>query len=169
MPMLETLRRSGGLEAIGVEVGISPAESLAAAEALLPALMEGLRQLDEREGHPGGLVALLERHGGFALAHAVMEPGPTEAERGNVLLAGLFGDRELSRVVAGHAAERTGIDPHVMRQVLPRLAMLLGGYVAARVASSGEPEAELRRILADSVKRGPRPPANRRRGRISLR
>ena len=148
MPMLETLRRSGGLEAIAVDVDISPSESVAAAKALLPPLLEGFRQCKHRTRDSGGLIALLERHGGYGLASNVLGPEPVEAERGEQLLREVLGDQAFAQVVATHASMQTGIEVAEINKVLPRLAMLLAGYLAARASSGqGDPEQELERIL----------------------
>lgn len=139
--LLDTLRRSGGLEAVSRELGITPATALAAAEAMLPAIQGGFRKRTESfgggEGGLAQLIGLLGGLGGGTLAASVLAPEPTDLERGNRLLGEIFGGQEVSRTLAQAAAERTGIDPAMLRAILPRLAMLVGGYLAARAGGSG--------------------------------
>jgi len=40
--------------------------------------------------------------------------------------------------VAGHAAGQTGIDPAILKKMLPLLAMLVGGYLSSRGGAQGE-------------------------------
>jgi hypothetical protein len=141
MDWLTTLRRSGGINALSRQLGVSPAEVSAAAEALLPALLGGLRQLADRLGKgDAGVRALVEQIvelGGGQLAADVMGPGPLDSGPGNAIL-----DRALGPEVARRAifveAERTGqIDQSLAERIFPGLAMLVGGYITARAGGSG--------------------------------
>ena len=139
--LLDTLRRSGGLEAVSKELGIPPATAIAGAEAMLPALLGGFRKRAEAAGGGeaglGGLIGLLDTMGGGALAAQVLAPAPTDVSRGNRVLGEIFGSKDVSRTVAAAAATRTGIGPDTLKAILPRLAMLVGGYMAARAGGSG--------------------------------
>lgn len=139
--LLETLRRSGGLEAVSRELGIPPAKAAAGAEALLPAIMGGFRKRSEAAGGGetglGGLIEMLGGLGGGSLASSVLGPDPTELGRGNEVLGQIFGTKDVSRAVAQDAAGRTGFDPATLKQMLPLLAMLVGGYLSARAGGSG--------------------------------
>ena len=46
------------------------------------------------------------------------------------MLGQIFGSKDVSRTVAGNAAEQTGIDPSLLKKMLPILAMLVAGYMA---------------------------------------
>jgi hypothetical protein len=139
--LLETLQRSGGLEAVSRELGISPTTAIAGAEAMLPAILGGFRKRTEGfgggEGGLGQVIDLLGGLGGGTLAASVLSPEATDVERGNGVLGEIFGTKDVSRTVAQAAAERTGIDPATLKAILPRLAMLVGGYMAARAGGSG--------------------------------
>ena len=60
----------------------------------------------------------------------VVSPEPTNVDAGNGVLGQIFGSKDVSRTVAGHAAEQTGIDPSLLKKMLPILAMLVAGYMA---------------------------------------
>ncbi|MFN5784253.1 MAG: DUF937 domain-containing protein, partial [Novosphingobium sp.] len=139
--LLDTLRRSGGLEAVSKELGLPPATAAAGAEALLPAVLGGFRKRTEAVGGGAGglgnLIEMLSGLGGGELAGNVLAPGPTEVGRGNEVLGEIFGTKAVSRSVAQDASARTGIDPEALKQMLPRLAMLVGGYLSARAGGSG--------------------------------
>lgn len=140
--LLETLRRSGGLEAVSRDLGIAPAAAISGAEAMLPAILGGFRKRTEAAG--GGetgisaMIDMLREHGGGALAANVMGPEPTDVTRGNGVLGEIFGSADVSRSLATDVAARTGIDPATLKQMLPRLAMLVGGYLSARAMGSGQ-------------------------------
>jgi hypothetical protein len=60
----------------------------------------------------------------------VLSPEATDVSRGNDVLGSIFGSRDVSRTVAQNAATRTGLDPGLLKRMLPILAMLVAGYMA---------------------------------------
>lgn len=141
LDMLDMLRRSGGINAVSNELGISPATAAAGVEALLPAILGGFRKTTEAAGSGesglGALVGMLGGLGGGGLAANVLGPEPTDLTKGNEVLGQIFGSKDVSRSVAADAATRTGIDPASLKRILPLLAMLVGGYLSARAGGSG--------------------------------
>lgn len=141
MDVMDMLRRSGGVDAIAKQLGIPPATAAAGAEALVPAIVGGFRKQGEAVGGGdaglGSLIGMLGALGGGGLAANVLGPEPTETARGNEVLGEIFGSKDVSRTVAGHAAGQTGLDPELLKQMLPILAMLVGGYLSARARGSG--------------------------------
>jgi hypothetical protein len=141
MDVMDVLRRSGGVEAIAKQLGIPPAMASAGAEALLPAVIGGFRKQSDAAGGGdsglGSLIGMLGGLGGGALAANVLGPEQTDINKGNEVLGQIFGSKDVSRTVAGHAANQTGIDPELLKQMLPILAMLVGGYLSARAQGTG--------------------------------
>jgi hypothetical protein len=72
------------------------------------------------------------------LFDSVVAPEPTPVEKGNDILGQIFGTKEVSRTVAGHAAEQTGIDSGMLKKMLPILAMLVAGYMAKQGGGDSE-------------------------------
>ncbi len=135
---LNDLLPNGGIEALAGQLGIPPEQARRGAEALLPSVLGGM----------GNNSAALETHvdalGGAGLAHNVVGGEPTEIARGNALLGGIFGSKDVSREVAGQAAQNSGLDPALLKQMLPILAMLVAGHLSSR---SGGQQGGLGRIL----------------------
>jgi hypothetical protein len=69
----------------------------------------------------------------------VLNPRPTDVRRGNDVLGQIFGSPEVSRTVAQHASTRSGLDPALLKRMLPVLAMLVGGYLSRH--GGGSPHA----------------------------
>ena len=136
MDMMEMLRASGGLDAIAGQLGIPPEMAQAGAGALLPAIVGGFQKQSEAagggEGGLGGLIGMLGGLGGAGLADNVLGPQETDVNKGNDILGQIFGSKDVSRTVAGHAAGQTGLDPELLKKMLPILAMLVGGYLSSR-------------------------------------
>lgn len=139
--LLDMLRRSGGIEAVSKQLEIAPGVAAQGVEALLPALVGGFARRGEVAGGGeaglGDLVGMLGGLGGGGLAANVLGPEATDTGLGNQVLGEVFGSKDVSRSVAADAAARTGIDPEVLKKMLPLLAMLVGGYLSARAGGSG--------------------------------
>jgi hypothetical protein len=123
---LHELLPEGGINALASQLGVSPDQAQRGAEALLPSVLGGM----------GDNAADLDTHvnslGGAGLAQNVVGEEPTEVDRGNQLLGGIFGSKDVSREVAGHAAQSSGLDPALLKRMLPILAMLVAGHLAGR-------------------------------------
>ena len=144
MNLTDILRSQGGIDAIANQLGISPADAERGAGALLPAILHGMGQQTTPDpagtggsGGGGGLADILTQLGGGALASNVIAPEPTEVDKGNSILGQIFGSKDVSRQVAGHAAQSSGLDPAILKQMLPILAMLVGGYLSSRSTQGG--------------------------------
>ena len=142
MDMMDMLRASGGLDAIAGQLGISPEMAQVGAGALLPAIVGGFqKQSDVAGGGVGGLgslIGMLGGLGGAGLADNVLGPQETDVTKGNDILGQIFGSKDVSRTVAGHAAGQTGLNPELLKKMLPILAMLVGGYLSSRGGAQGE-------------------------------
>ena len=68
--------------------------------------------------------------GGGGLLDDVLSPQPTDVSRGNDVLGQIFGSKDVSRAVAQNAASQSGLDPGLLKKMLPMVAMLVAGYMA---------------------------------------
>lgn len=131
MDMMEILKQSGAIGSVAQQLGVNEQIAQAGAEALLPAILGGFKKTAQAQ--PSGLEGLggiLGQLGGGGLLDSVLSPEPTPVEKGNDVLGQIFGSKDVSRSVAGHAAEQTGIDSSLLKKMLPILAMLVAGYMA---------------------------------------
>jgi hypothetical protein len=133
MNLTDILAQVGGLRSMSRELGVSEQQAQTGAEALLPAILGGFkRQAQTQPGGIEGIDVLLERMGGGGLMDNVLAPEPTDISRGNDVLGEIFGSKDVSRTVAQDAATRTGLDPAILKKMLPILAMLVSGFMSRR-------------------------------------
>ena len=131
MDLTDILANTGGLKSMARELGISEGQAQSGAEALLPAILGGFKK--QAQDHPEGVTGLgglLQQLGGGGLLDAVLSPQATPVEKGNDVLGQIFGSRDVSRTVADNAASRSGLDPALLKQMLPMLAMMVAGFMA---------------------------------------
>lgn len=140
MDLNEILRSQGGIGAIASQLGISEAQAQQGAAALLPSILSGFGQRagGSESGGLGGLGAVLESLGGSDLSRNVVGPEPTRVDKGNDILGEIFGSKDVSRQVAGEASQSTGLDPALLKKMLPIVAMLVAGYLSSQSNKSGE-------------------------------
>lgn len=141
MQLTDILAQMGGLQSVARELGVSESQATAGAAALLPAILGGFKKQAQPTGLEG-LAGMLGGLGGGSLLDDVLGPQPTNVARGNDVLGQIFGSRDVSRTVAQSASARTGLDPALLKKMLPMLAMLVAGYMAKQGgARAAEPAA----------------------------
>lgn len=138
--LISMLQQSGGISAIASQLGVSPEVAEQGATALLPAVVGGFSKHADNagggEGGLGSLIGMLGGLGGASLADNVFGPETTDVGKGNDVLGQIFGSKEVSRKVATHASSQTGIDPALLKKMLPILAMLVAGYMSHQASGA---------------------------------
>ena len=138
--LISMLQQSGGISAIASQLGVSPEVAEQGAAALLPAVVGGFSKHADNagggEGGLGSLIGMLGGLGGASLAGNVLGPEPTDVDKGNDVLGQIFGSKDVSRKVATHASSQTGIDPALLKKMLPILAMLVAGYMSHQASGA---------------------------------
>lgn len=139
MNMMDMIMQAAGgntAQEAGSQFGLSPEMSQKAIGALLPAISSAMKQ---NTASPQGLAGLLGalQNGGHEQyldnPQSLAQNAPTE---GNAILGHLFGTKEVSRAVAGRAAEQTGIDSGVLKKMLPMVAMMAMGGMSKQTNSN---------------------------------
>ncbi len=131
MNVTDLLAQMGGIQSMARDLGVSEAQARDGAEALIPAILGGFKK--QAQAQPSGLEglgSLLGQLGGGGLLDNVLGAEPTDVNRGNDVLGQIFGSKEVSRTVAKSASTRSGLDPELLKKMLPILAMLVAGYMA---------------------------------------
>ena len=121
----------------GAQVGLSHDETSAALAALLPALAAGFQRNVQGEGGLDTLLSTLSsgRHTQY-VDNPVVLTEPATVDDGNGILGHLLGSKDVSRDVATRASAKTGINPAILKQLLPLAATLMMGAMAKRTTSS---------------------------------
>ena len=152
MQITDVLAQMGGLQSMARELGVSESQAATGAEALIPAILGGFKkQAQAQSSGLEGLGSLLGQLGGGSLLDNVLSPQATDVSRGNDVLGQIFGSRDVSRTVAQNAASRSGLDPALLRKMLPMLAMLVAGYMAKQRGEAGRPPAASSGGLGDML------------------
>jgi hypothetical protein len=142
MQITDILAQMGGLQSMARELGVSENQAASGAEALIPAILGGFKkQAQSQPSGAEGLGDLFGKLGGDSLMDDVLSPEPTHVDRGNDVLGQIFGSKDVSRTVAQNAASQSGLDPSLLKKMLPMLAMLVTGYMAKQRSAPGSAQA----------------------------
>lgn len=143
MQITDLLAGMGGMQSVARELGLSEQQATSGAEALLPAILGGMKkQAQSPASGLAGLGGLLGQLGGGNLLDQVLGPQPTDLAQGNEVLGHIFGSKDVSRAVAQNAASQSGLDTSVLKKMLPMLAMMVAGYMARQQGGgAGQPAA----------------------------
>jgi hypothetical protein len=129
MDMIEIIGGNDGqgFSAIGRQFGLDATQSRAAVEQLAPAVMAGIRRNSQS---PDGLSSLLGAlvNGGHG-RYLEGDDGNVTAD-GNAILGHVFGSKDVSRGVAAQAANFSGLDAGLLKQMLPVVAAMVMGALA---------------------------------------
>jgi hypothetical protein len=142
MQITDILAQMGGLQSMARELGVSETQAAQGAEALIPAILGGMKkQAQARPAGLDGLGGLLGQLGGGGLLDQVLSPQPTDVSRGNDVLGQIFGSKDVSRAIAQNASSQTGLDPALLKKMLPMLAMLVAGFMSRQGGAAAAPAA----------------------------
>ncbi len=118
---------------LGAQFGLDQNMTQMAMKALLPALSAGLKS---NASKPGGLESLLGALQGGRHEQYLDEPSRLEQSQtrddGNAILGYLLGSKDMSRSVATQAAQKTGLDAGLLKQMLPVIATMVMGSLSKR-------------------------------------
>ena len=120
---------------------------MACAEAFLPVLVSGMRDLvGQGGGGDAGLAALLARideSGDGNLAIQVMGQDKVDTEAGEALLSRFVGPEAVWRIFCADCATACHLEANVVLDMMVLLTMLTCGYLSARSHGSGAGEGNL--------------------------
>ena len=142
MDLLDLLKSAGGNDSIGEiagAVGLGSNDTSKLVSSLAPALMRGIQKNTASDNGLAGLQRALETGGH---QRYIDEPSALKDDSarldGNKILGHIFGSKDVSRNVAAHAAQDTGIDAGLIKKALPLVAGLVMGAMSKKSSAGRE-------------------------------
>jgi len=131
LDMIMSAQGGASAQQAGAQLGLNQQQSQSAIAALLPAISSALKQ---NTASPQGLAGLLGALQGGKHEQYLENPQMLGQQQtvtdGNAILGHLFGSKDVSRAVAGHAAQKTGIGADVLKKLLPLVATMAMGSLS---------------------------------------
>lgn len=158
MNILDTIigaQGGGAVNQLAAQFGLPPEQAKSAVAALVPALAAGLKRNAATPEGASSLAAALGRgtHEAYLERPDRLADDTTTAD-GNAILGHLLGSKDTSRQVATQAAQKTGIDPAILKKMLPLVAALaMGGIAKQTKAAPGGVQGGLGTVLGGLLDR----------------
>jgi len=131
LDMIMSAQGGATAQQAGSQLGLNQQQSQSAIAALLPAISSALKQ---NTSSPQGLAGLLGALQGGQHEQYLENPQMLGQQQtvtdGNAILGHLFGSKDVSRAVAGQAAQKTGIGADVLKKMLPLVATMAMGSLS---------------------------------------
>jgi len=141
MDLIEMLSHAQGGDAVknlSRQFGLDESQAQSAIEQLAPVIAAGIRRNTQDDQGLAGLVSALQRgnHDRYYEDATTVASSDTIAD-GNGILGHIFGSKQVSRDVATHAADTTGIGSGILKQMLPIIASILMGSLSKQTRQPG--------------------------------
>jgi hypothetical protein len=118
--LLQQADDNGLIDQMAQQLGIDSSQARQGMAQLAPAVARGIQRSAAAPQGGGGLEDILQILGSAGAGAG--NSGGLGAVDGNAILGQIFGNKDVSRNVAGHAAEQSGLDGSLLRQMLPLVA-----------------------------------------------
>ncbi len=136
--ILQNAQDGQALENLAKQFNISKEEADAAAKELLPALSTGFLSKATEPGALGLIIgALGEGQHLAAFADPAAAQSQATAQKGDEIVAHLFGSGQINEQVVQRASAATGLKPELLTQMLPVIASVILGGVTKSLQGQG--------------------------------
>jgi hypothetical protein len=144
--MISQSQNGQALDNLANQFGLDREQAAAAVKNLAPAIGAGLHRNTSKGS---GLSDLLGALAGGNHERYADDPSsiaaPEAVEEGNSILGHLFGSKEVSRKVAEHASQSSGVSSSILKKMLPVVATMAMGGLAKKALGGGS------RSMTDAV------------------
>ena len=135
--LLTSSQNGGAIKQLAAQFGLGEDQTQNAVKHLVPALSKGLQKNAQS---PEGMASLLNALGTGNhqkyLDHPAELAQPAAQTDGNGILGHIFGSKDVSRNVAGYAAQQSGVDQGILKKMLPMVASMVMGGMSKQVGQS---------------------------------
>lgn len=118
------------------QFGLSPQQTQAAIQAMIPAFSQGLQQTVQNPSGLGGVLGQM-----MNTAHAAGYSDPSQlgqaGQLGGNVLGQIFGSPQVAQQIGQQASQMSGVNPQIIMQMMPIVASILMGGLAQGMASQG--------------------------------
>jgi len=134
--ILQAAQGGQGVNNLATQFGLTPAQTQAAIQAMIPAFSTGLQNTAQSPTGLGGILSQLTSGAHQGSFTDPSQAGAAAGVGGNVL-GQIFGSPEITAQIGQHAAQASGISPQIIQQMMPVVASMLMGGLFHQMNSQG--------------------------------
>jgi hypothetical protein len=133
----QSAQGGAGLQNLASQFGLSPEQTQAAVQAIIPALSHGLQRAAQNPGSLSGVVNEIQNddHAG-----SYADPAQTAgaADAGTGALGQIFGGPGVTNQVAAQISRVSGLSPEIVASLLPAVTSMVMGGLAHAMNTQGQ-------------------------------
>ena len=140
--MLLGSQNSDAVTQLAQKLGVSEEQARAVIKEVTPALTRGIQHNTQNQGGLDGLISALQsgNHSRYIDNPSVLGT-QDNVEDGNSILGHIFGSKDVSRNVAEHASQQTGIASSLIKKALPIIATMVMASLGKSLFGGGTAQA----------------------------
>lgn len=136
--ILQNAQGGQAINNLAKQFGLSPEQAQAAVQALIPALSAGLAKCATQPGALGSIIsAIRDPDHQASYSSPAAAQSPTAVQKGNDALSQIFGSSHIVQQIAQQASRVTGLRADLLVQMLPVIASVVLGGLAASLHNQG--------------------------------
>jgi hypothetical protein len=133
--IIQAAQGGEGVANLGAQFGLTPEQTQAAVQALMPAFSTALQRVTSDPSGLAGIVAHLAS-GVHQSSFTGVDPAAAAAS-GTGALSQIFGSSQIASQIAAHASSASGVDAQTIQQMMPAIASMLLGGLAHSLTAQG--------------------------------
>jgi hypothetical protein len=134
--IIQAAQGGQGVSNLASQFGLTPEQTQAAIQAMMPAFSTGLQNAAQSSTGLGGILSQLTSG-----AHQGSFSDPNQANAatgvGGNVLGQIFGSPQIAEQIGQHASQMSGVSPQVIQQMMPVIASMLMGGLFHSMSSQG--------------------------------
>ncbi|QAY96891.1 hypothetical protein CWB41_15080 [Methylovirgula ligni] len=136
--ILQSAQGGQAIDNIAQRFGLSPEQAQAAVQALIPAISAGLTKAATNPSTLGSVIsAATDSAHQASFNNTSATPSPDATQKSSDTLSQILGSNHIVQQIVERASAATGIRPDVLLQILPVVASLAIGGLAASLRNQG--------------------------------
>lgn len=137
--IIQSAQGGAGLQNLASQFGLTPEQTQAAVQAIIPALSHGLQRAAQSPGALGGVIGEMAS-GAHAGSYADPSQTGAAADAGSGALGPIFGSPNVTAQISQQISRVSGIDPQIVGSLLPAVASMALGGLSHALQSQGHGE-----------------------------
>jgi hypothetical protein len=133
--IIQAAQGGQGVANLGNQFGLTPEQTQAAVQALMPAFSTALQRVTSDPSSLAGIVAHLAS--GVHQASFTGADPAAAATNGSAALNQIFGSSQIAAQLAAHASSASGVDAQKIQRMMPAVASMLLGGLAHSLTAQG--------------------------------
>jgi len=135
--IIQSAQGGAGLQNLATQFGLSPEQTQAAVQAIIPALSHGLQRTAQ---DPGALSGVVNEIGSGAHAGSYSDPTQTGAavDAGTGALGQIFGGPGVTNQITQQISNVSGLSPAIIASLLPAVTSMVMGGLAHAMNQQGQ-------------------------------